>query len=162
MTRLAVFVSTFGYAGYFPVAPGTVGSLAGLALCAAMAGIGSTVAVDALAITVLTAIGVWAGTLAERHFGGIDPGPVVIDEVVGMMITLFWLPASVTGFVVGFFLFRVFDIVKPFPAARLEGLPGGLGVMADDVMAAVYAHLSLRLVWWLAPAWMAPGAWAVR
>ena len=92
------------------------------------------------AILVLFAIGVWSGTVAEHHFGGIDPAPVVIDEVVGMLITLAFLPVSVTGAIVGFLVFRVLDVVKPWPSARFERLPGGLGVMADDGMAAIYGN----------------------
>jgi len=99
--------------------------------------------------------GVWAGTTAERYFGGIDPGPIVLDEVVGMLLTLAFIPVGVTGAVAGFFLFRIFDVIKPFPARRFEALHGGLGVMADDAMAAVYANVSLRLVMLIAPGWIA-------
>jgi phosphatidylglycerophosphatase A len=106
-------------------------------------------------IVVLFAAGVWAGTTAEQYFGGIDPGPVVIDEVVGMLITLAFVPVGLAGALTGFVLFRVFDVIKPFPAGRLERLPGGLGVMADDAMAAVYANVCLRLVQWAVPAWIA-------
>lgn len=155
MTHLAVFVSTFGYLGFCPLAPGTIGSLAGLLVYAGIARLGGGPAAVAAAIVVLFVAGVWAGTIAERHFGGIDPGPVVIDEVIGMMITLFLVPVGVAGAAAGFVLFRISDIVKPYPAARLERLHGGLGVMADDAMAAVYANLTLRLLWWLAPHWIA-------
>lgn len=153
MTRLAVFVATVGYAGYFPVAPGTVGSLAGLVVYLLVWWSGSP-AVEVLLIAVLFASGVWAGTIAERYFGGIDPGPIVIDEVVGMLVTLAFIPVGPTGAIAGFFLFRLFDVVKPYPAGRLERLHGGLGVMADDAMAAVYANVSLRLLMWAAPGWV--------
>lgn len=153
MTRLAVFVATFGYAGLFPFAPGTIGSLAGLLVYAATARASGGVA-EVVAIIVLFGAGVWAGTIAERHFGSVDPGPVIIDEVAGMLITLALVPVSVAGAFVGFLLFRAFDILKPFPAARLERLPGGLGVMSDDAMAGVYANLMLRLLWWLVPRWI--------
>jgi phosphatidylglycerophosphatase A len=102
-------------------------------------------------IAALFALGVWAGTTAERYFGGIDPGPVVIDEVVGMLMTLLWIPVSLSAAAAGFLLFRIFDVIKPFPAGRLERLHGGLGVMADDAMAAVYANVSLRLLVWIFP-----------
>ena len=94
----------------------------------------------------LFALGVWAGTTAERYFGGIDPGPVVIDEVVGMLITLAFIPVGWSGALAGFLLFRMFDVIKPYPAGRFERLHGGLGVMADDAMAAVYANMSLRVI----------------
>ena len=100
------------------------------------------------------AVGVWAGTTAERYFGGIDPGPVIIDEVLGMLVTLAFIPVGLSGAIAGFLLFRIFDVAKPYPAGRLERLHGGLGVMADDAMAAVYANLSLRVVIWLLPGWV--------
>jgi phosphatidylglycerophosphatase A len=153
VTRLAVFLATAGYAGYFPIAPGTVGTAVGLLVYALVAWSKSP-ALEAGLIVVLFAIGVWAATVAERYFGGIDPGPVVIDEVVGMLITVAFIPVGWTGAILGFLLFRVFDVVKPFPAGRLEALHGGLGVMADDAMAAIYAHLVLRLVWAVAPGWV--------
>ena len=153
-TRLAVFVATVGYAGYFPVAPGTVGSAAGLVAYLIVWWTQSWVVEVALIIG-LFALGVWAGTTAERYFGGIDPGPVIVDEVVGMLITLAFIPVGLSGAIVGFFLFRIFDIIKPFPAGRLEALHGGFGVMADDAMAAVYANLSLRGLLWLFPGWIA-------
>jgi phosphatidylglycerophosphatase A len=153
VTRLAVFVATVGYCGYFPIAPGTVGSAAGLVFYALVWWTGSPV-VEAGSILALFAAGVWAGTTAERYFGGIDPGPIVIDEVVGMLITLAFIPVGWSGAAAGFVLFRIFDVIKPYPAGQFERLHGGLGVMADDAMAAIYANLSLRLVMWLLPAWV--------
>ena len=155
MTRLAVFIATVGYCGYFPFAPGTVGSAAGLVFYAGVWWTGSAVLETGL-IVVLFAAGVWAGTTAERYFGGVDPGPIVLDEVVGMLITLAFIPGlGWTGALAGFVLFRILDVIKPFPAGRFEQLHGGLGVMADDAMAAVYANLSLRFLLWLAPGWVA-------
>jgi phosphatidylglycerophosphatase A len=154
VTRLAVFISTVGYCGYFPVAPGTVGSAAGLVVYLLVWWTGSPL-VEAGLIVALFAAGVWAGTISERYFGGIDPGPIVVDEVVGMLITLAFIPVGWSGALAGFFLFRVFDVFKPWPARSLERLHGGLGVMADDAMAAVYANLSLRLLLWLFPSWIA-------
>ena len=154
MTRLAVFIATVGYCGYFPFAPGTVGSAAGLVFYALVWWTQSPI-VEVAMIAALFAAGIWAGTTAERYFGGVDPGPIVIDEVVGMLITLAFIPVGWSGALAGFFLFRVFDVIKPFPAGRLEALHGGLGVMADDAMAAVYANLTLRLMMWLFPVWIA-------
>jgi phosphatidylglycerophosphatase A len=154
VTRLAVFIATVGYCGYFPIAPGTVGSAAGLVFYLLVWWSQSPI-VEVGLIVVLFAAGVWAGTITERFFGGIDPGPIVLDEVVGMLITLAFIPVGVAGALAGFFLFRIFDVVKPYPAGRFEQLHGGLGVMADDAMAAVYANLSLRLLIWLLPAWFA-------
>lgn len=153
MRRLALIISTFGYIGYAPIAPGTFGSAAGLAVFYAVRSTGST-AVEIGTIVVLFALGIWAGTVAEHHFGGVDPGPIVLDEVVGMLITLCLLPVNGTGAIVGFVIFRLLDVVKPFPSARFEKLPGGLGVMADDGMAAIYGNLAMHAAIWLAPGWL--------
>jgi phosphatidylglycerophosphatase A len=153
VTRLAVFLATVGYLGYFPVAPGTVGSAVGLVVYL-LVWWTQTAAVEVGLILLVFAVGVWAGTTAERYFGGIDPGPVIIDEVLGMLVTLAFIPVGLSGAIAGFLLFRIFDVAKPYPAGRLERLHGGLGVMADDAMAAVYANLSLRAVIWLLPGWV--------
>ena len=153
MRRLAVLVATVAYCGYAPIAPGTFGSAAGLIVYLIVAATRSPLVEIGLIIVIFLA-GIWAATEAERHFGGVDPGPVVIDEVLGMLVTLAFIPVGWTGALAGFFLFRVFDIIKPFPADRFERLHGGLGIMADDAMAGVYANLSLRLVIWLLPAWI--------
>ncbi|HXE81004.1 MAG TPA: phosphatidylglycerophosphatase A [Vicinamibacterales bacterium] len=149
-TRLAVFVCTFGYIGYAPIAPGTVGSLAGLLVHAALRWFGVRPLAEAVVIVMLFVIGTWSGTIAERHFGGTDPGPGVIDEVVGMLMTLYLVPTSWIAALTGFFVFRVLDVVKPFPAGRLERLPGGLGMMADDAMSAVYGNVLMQLLAWTA------------
>jgi phosphatidylglycerophosphatase A len=155
MTRLGLFVATCGYVGYVPVAPGTFGSAVGLALFLVLQTMGS-VGLEIAAILLLLAIGVWSGTVAEHHFGGVDPAPVVIDEVAGMLITLAFLPVTVLGAFVGFLVFRILDVIKPWPSARFEALPGGLGVMADDGMAAVYGNLVMRGLIAISPAgWLA-------
>ena len=150
MQRIGIFVATCGYLGYVPIAPGTFGSALGLAVFYAVRSTNSA-AVELSVIAIIFLVGIWAGTVAEHHFGGIDPGPVVLDEVVGMLITLALLPVDVVGAVVGFLVFRVLDVVKPWPSATLEKLPGGLGVMADDGMAAVYGNLVMRALIWMAP-----------
>lgn len=153
MTRLAVFIATVGYCGYFPIAPGTVGSAAGLVFYLLVWWTQSPF-VEVALIVGLFAAGVWAGTTTERYFGGIDPGPIVLDEVVGMLITLAFIPVGITGALIGFVLFRIFDVIKPYPAGRLEALHGGLGVMADDAMAAIYANIVLRIILYLRPGWL--------
>jgi phosphatidylglycerophosphatase A len=150
MRRLALFISTVGYVGYAPFAPGTFGSAAGLAVFYAVRSSGS-IPVELAAIVILFAVGIWSGTVAEHHFGGVDPGPIVLDEVVGMLITLCLLPVSPLGAFVGFLVFRILDVLKPFPSARFEKLPGGLGVMADDGMAALYGNLVMRALIFVAP-----------
>ena len=143
MRRLGLFLATCGYLGYVPIAPGTFGSAAGLAVFYAVRSTGS-VAIELAVIAILFAVGIWSGTQAEEHFGGIDPGPIVLDEVVGMLITLALLPVTPAGAVVGFLVFRALDVIKPWPSAGFEKLPGGLGVMADDGMAAIYGNLVMR------------------
>jgi phosphatidylglycerophosphatase A len=150
-SRLGLFVATCGYLGYVPLAPGTFGSAAGLLVFLAVRSTGS-VLVELGAIALLFAIGVWSGTVAEHHFGGVDPAPVVLDEVVGMLITLVLLPVTTSGAIVGFLVFRLLDVVKPWPSAQFEKLPGGLGVMADDAMAAVYGNLVMRALILVTPA----------
>src|SRR3990170_6664018 len=115
MRRLGLFVATCGYLGYVPIAPGTFGSALGLAVFYAVRSTGSS-SVELATIVVIFGIGLWSGTEAEHHFGGIDPGPVVIDEVVGMLITLALLPVGLNTAIAGFVLFRIFDVIKPFPA----------------------------------------------
>lgn len=153
MNRLAVFVASFGYVGFFPIAPGTAGSAAALALFAFVRWI-NLPAFEIAMIVAVFAIGVWAAGQTEVALGRKDPGIVVIDEVAGMLITLALLPVSLTGVLLGFLLFRVFDVVKPWPAAQLEHLHGGFGIMLDDVFAGIYSYLVLRLCMWLVPAWL--------
>jgi phosphatidylglycerophosphatase A len=153
MKRLGLFVATCGYIGYVPVAPGTFGSAAGLAVFYAVRSTESA-GVELAAIVGLFAIGIWSGTVAEHHFGGVDPSPVVLDEVVGMLLTLAFLPVNPIGAFVGFLVFRLLDVLKPWPSARFEALPGGLGVMADDGMAAVYGNLLMRGLIAVTPGWL--------
>lgn len=153
MTRLAVFLATAAYCGYAPVAPGTVGSAAGLLLYVVVWLTRSPLLESAL-IAGTFAVGVWSATHAERYFGGIDPGPVVIDEVLGMLVTLAFIPVGWSGAIAGFVIFRVFDVVKPYPVNRLEHFHGGFGIMADDAMAGIYSNICLRLLIWLLPAWI--------
>ncbi|MGE5245103.1 MAG: phosphatidylglycerophosphatase A [Betaproteobacteria bacterium] len=149
---IALAVATVCGVGCVPVAPGTFGSAAGLLLWWALP---QPPIVQAAAIVVLFGLGSWSGTIAERYYGRVDPGPVVIDEVMGMLVTLWLNPVGWAGAVLAFLLFRVMDVIKPYPADRLERLPGGVGVMADDFMAAVYANLALRVL-------LAVGHWASR
>jgi phosphatidylglycerophosphatase A len=148
MTRLAVWIATAGGLGYAPVAPGTFGSAGGLVIYWFTRHWDPRVQLM-LALAVI-AVGTWAAERAAAHFGKDDPGPVVIDEVAGQLVTLAFTGAGATGAVVAFLLFRVLDIIKPYPANRFEALHGGVGIMADDVMAGVYGcllmHLAARVV----------------
>jgi len=152
LRRVGVFIATCAHVGYAPVAPGTWGSAVGLLIYYGVRR-QESIPVELGVIAIILVVGLWSATEAEHHFGGIDPGPVVIDEVIGMLITLALHPVNVAGAVAGFFIFRVLDVIKPWPARRLELLPGGFGVVLDDVMAGVYGNL---LIWGLVrflPAW---------
>jgi len=152
LRRLGVFIATCAHIGYAPFAPGTFGSAVGLVVYYLVRRQAST-AIELATIGVVLVVGLWSATEAEHHFGGIDPGPVVIDEVVGMLLTLALHPVNVLGAITGFVIFRVLDVVKPWPARRLEHLPGGFGVVLDDAMAGIYGNLLMWGLIWLLPTW---------
>ncbi len=142
-TRAGLLVATALGAGYAPQAPGTFGSAVGLLVWLLLP---SRLPIQLLAIALIFIAGTWSGYVAEEHFHERDPGQVVIDEVAGMMVTLLLNPVPRFSWLVyAFLLFRAADIFKPFPVNRLERLRGGLGIMADDVAAGVYANVALRL-----------------
>lgn len=153
MRRLAVFICSVGYLGFFPFAPGTVGSAAGILLYVICRSAG-ILYLEVPIIIALFVLGLVFTRPTEQALGCVDPGPIVIDEVMGMMITLALVPVGWGGMLLGFLLFRALDVFKPFPARQLERLHGGFGVMSDDAMAAVYANLLLRGAHYLGPAWM--------
>jgi len=147
MDYAALAIATWGV-GYMPVAPGTFGSLVGLGIFLLLA----SLPLQVLAIIVITCAGIWAASRSESILGRKDPGKVVVDEVAGQMIAL--LPLSLLGLtkvwiIISFTLFRLFDIFKPYPARKFESLHGGVGIMADDLVAGFYAALlvSLFAVW---------------
>jgi phosphatidylglycerophosphatase A len=133
---VAVAIATLGGVGRAPVAPGTVAS----AVTAAALWLLQLppLALAAVLIAVV-GFGTWAAEEAERTLGGKDPGAIVVDEVAGMMVAVFAVPLSAAALVVAFLLFRIFDVVKPFPANVAQRLRGGVGVMADDLIAGLYA-----------------------
>jgi phosphatidylglycerophosphatase A len=142
------FVATLGPAGYAPVAPATAGS-------AVVALIGWFLPVPSLAVTMVlliagTAVAVWIAGEAEKELGH-DAHPIVIDEVIGQTISLLLVPHTVIAFLAAFVLFRVFDVWKPLGAREIQQLPGGLGVVADDVIAGLTACGVFHL-----------GAWGAR
>ena len=136
MKSLGVGIATVGGVGWFPVAPGTAGSAVGVVIYL-LTRAWSAPAQVALLLGI-TLVGLWAAGVAEVELKKEDPGPVVIDEVAGQLLTLLLTGVGWKGAIVGFFIFRVLDIIKPFPARRLERLHGGLGIMADDLMAGLY------------------------
>jgi phosphatidylglycerophosphatase A len=172
---VALALATCGV-GLIPIAPGTWGSAVGVGVYLALVS-GSAKAFDyvvargldlspqvfpnvlntvlLLAILFVSLVGTWAATRAEKLLGKKDPGAVVVDEVAGQLITFLFVPwlAGPWTIFAGFLAFRVFDIWKPYPVRRLEGLGGGLGIMADDMLAGFYAAavmsllVSIRLVY---------------
>ena len=150
LDRIAVWLATGLGVGLIPIAPGTFGTLLGLPLAWSF-GLMPGVWLQ-LAVTVAACLAaVFIGDIAIKRLGrGKDPGCVVLDEVVAVPITFFLIPmSSFWVAAAGFALFRLFDIAKPPPARQLERLPGGLGVMADDWAAGIYANLALRLLLWV-------------
>ena len=149
--RGATFVATGGYSGYAGIVPGTVGSLVGLLLY--LPATASPISWRIAAVVAGFFLGVYSSSRVAALWKIKDPHAIVIDEVVGMLMTLALLPLNGVGVLVGFLVFRVFDVVKPWPAARFEALHGGLGVMADDAMAGIYGNLVMRGLLLLAPSW---------
>jgi phosphatidylglycerophosphatase A len=133
--------TAFG-SGYSPIAPGTAGSAVGLLLFWPLHQLPA--AAQVAAVVLLYFVGVAASTRVARGVGLEDPGIVVVDEVLGMWTSLLFLPLTPTTALAGFLLFRVLDVFKPYPARQFESLPGGWGIMSDDLMAGIYANLLLR------------------
>jgi phosphatidylglycerophosphatase A len=142
--HVALFVATGVFVGYIPVASGTFGTLVGIPLVLAFSKLPLAVAASAtMAIFILA---VWAAGETERQLKLKDPGCIVIDEITGFCITMLAIPFSTITCIVGFVLFRFFDVLKPPPARQMERhLKGGWGVVMDDVVAGIMAHLVLRL-----------------
>ena len=136
MNSLGVGIATVGGVGWFPIAPGTAGSAVGIAVY--MLTRGWSAQSQILLLLAITIVGIWAAGVTEKTFQKQDPGPVVIDEVAGQLLTLLLTGVGWRGAIAGFFIFRVLDILKPPPARGLERLHGGLGIMADDLMAGAY------------------------
>lgn len=144
-------IATVGFIGYSPLAPGTMGSLV-IALVFFLLPPYLTIALQLSLLVFFFAVAVWSAqqmAVAHRQAAAsdkIDPQEVVIDEVMGMVVALAFVPLRFPTIALGFLLFRIFDVTKPFPVRRLERLPGGWGIVMDDVMAGVYANVSLRII----------------
>jgi phosphatidylglycerophosphatase A len=143
---VALAIATFGV-GYLPLIPGTFGSMVGVAIFLLL----GVWQLQVTFIAVIVVLGIWAAFRTERLLGMKDPGKVVVDEVAGQMISLLPLVFLVDGpwfvwVIVSFNLFRLFDIFKPYPAGRFEALRGGFGIMADDLVAGVYAAIGTAIV----------------
>ena len=147
---IRAFVTGVGV-GYLPIAPGTWGSLAALLLVVTvhwLFPLQETVVLGSL-VALLTFPAVVFSTRFSRSEGDPDPSKIVIDEILGQMLCLLFVPVSAVSLGAGFFLFRFFDIWKPFPVRNSEKLPGGMGIVCDDLIAGVYAGLCLKVLIWL-------------
>ena len=145
-----MLASVFG-AGYAPVASGTVGSFVTVV---AIWLLPLTPLRIAVAVVVVTLIGIWAGSRVERVLGKKDPGVIVIDEVAGMLLSVILLPRTIPVLITAFLLFRLFDIWKPFPARESQALTGGVGVMVDDLIAGFYTLILIMGALTLFPGWL--------
>ena len=141
LTRnITLFFVSCGYVGYSPLAPGTVGSALG---CALLYLFPAVLAHPAFVIALALAA---TFVINSMELPNKDPRFVVIDEVAGMCLTMIGQPVTALSLLKGFILFRLFDILKPFPVRRIERLPRGWGIVADDLAAGIYANVALLLV----------------
>ncbi|PYV37634.1 MAG: phosphatidylglycerophosphatase A [Acidobacteria bacterium] len=157
--KVALIIATGLGVGYFPWAPGTVGSFLGIIFILLLSRLkligGSRLLVHFLFVAMITGIGIWAASRAEIIFQRKDPPQVVVDEIVGQLLTfglIFRNPRFVL-LLMGFLFFRLFDIIKPFPIRRLERAPLGFGIVLDDLAAGFYASLIIFVAHWYWPAW---------
>jgi phosphatidylglycerophosphatase A len=142
--KAVIFLATGAHVGRIPFAPGTFGSLVGLPFVFLFSKAGWPVASVLTLILILFSVRV--AHRAEQQLEAKDPGCIVIDEIAGMCVTLLAIPLTLTTGIAGFFLFRIFDVIKPPPARQMEKiLPGGWGVVMDDVVAGIMANIILRV-----------------
>jgi len=142
--RLSILISSFFYLGYSPVAPGTVGTLGAVILFYVISGCSNLFYL--FFIIALVIFSVWVSGIARIRLGDSDPSSIVIDEVCGFLVTMVLIPPSIANIAMGFLFFRFFDILKPPPIRRSERLSGGMGIVADDVLAGIYANIVLQIV----------------
>ena len=146
-SRISLLFATACYVGMIPGAPGTYASLATTIAYFAVFQISHRIHLELFisSLCLISALGALAATDVARDRGIEDPSIVVIDEVAGQLLTFFLIPVTPLFLTAGFVLFRIMDIVKPFPIRKLEHLPGGIGIMADDLLAGIYANVCLQL-----------------
>lgn len=142
MQKLIKFIASFFYLGYVPQVPGTFGSLGGVVLYLLVKD--SPLAYLAL-IFVVVILGFQVCGRAERLFGQKDSKEIVIDDAAGILVAFLFVPTEILLLVIGFFLYRALDVLKPYPIRAIENLPGSAGVMLDDLVAGVYTNLSLQI-----------------
>ncbi len=142
--HVVLFIAEGAYSGKSPIVPGTAGTVVGVLLYLLLSGLSTAGYLIACIIT--TAVAVGTAHQAELLLGQKDPGVIVIDEIAGFLVSMFLIPAGWGFIAAAFFLFRVFDVIKPWPLRRLQDLHGGLGVVLDDIGAGVYTNIVLQLI----------------
>ena len=142
--KLAIFIATGFYSGYFPLAPGTIGTLIAIPIYLLISRFNSIIYYSIITIVLFIA-GIFVSSIAIKKFRRKDPSPVVLDAIVGFLVAMFFIEMTWWRLVAAFFLFRFFDIVKLFPAGAVEEIGKGFGIMADDIVAGIYANLILQL-----------------
>ena len=140
--KMALILASWFGSGLMPVASGTFGTLTAVPFVMLLYFVGGWY--GGLGLIIITVVAIWTAQRTQELLGRSDPSEVVIDEVAGFSVTMFLLPLSWVTVGLGFILFRFFDIVKPWPVRQAESLKGGLGIVADDLLAGIYAHLILR------------------
>ncbi len=146
MKHFILLLATGFGVGCSPIAPGTLGTLVAIPIYYFLSEIPSPL--YEITLVGFFFLSVWIAENAERFFGKKDDQRIVIDEIIGFLNTMLWIPKTVPFTIIGFFLFRFFDILKPFPIRRVEkGLKGGYGVVLDDVLAGVYGNIILHLLY---------------
>ncbi len=143
MRRLAILLGTFFYTGFFPFAPGTFSSFVVL-LALYFIDISDAVIIIGISI-ILFFTGVFVSFILEKEWGK-DPSKIVIDEAVGMLLSIVFLPKTYLIWGIAFLIFRLFDIIKPYPIRSIEKLKGGWGVMSDDVLAGIYTSILMNII----------------
>ncbi len=142
MKKILKYIATLGFTGYIPVAPGTFGSLCAFAVFMLTK---PSISVHALILLLVIPVGILSSHVTERTLNERDSRHIVIDEFCGYFLSVLFIPFSIGYALAAFFLFRVFDILKPFPIREIEKIKGGIGIMADDILAAVYANVIIQI-----------------
>ncbi len=146
MRKFFTLLGTMGGVGYVPILPGTAGTGIGVIIYLIFSKIGvlSNPLSYLVMLVIFVGAGVWISGRCNQYFKGNDNSSIVIDEVGGFLIAMFALPFSMRFLLLGFILFRTFDITKPFKIEKIQKLPGGWGIMADDIAAGILANLVLQ------------------
>lgn len=143
-TWLVKFLSTLGFVGYSPLAPGTVGTLLSIIPYFFLSKLGPVYYI--LSVILIIILSIIVSSFSIEIFESQDPKQVVADELCGYLVTMFLVSPSLLNILLGFVLFRFFDIIKPLPIRKIEQLPGGFGIVLDDVAAGIYSCIVIHII----------------